>query len=71
MHLSAMDSPIENCQEISAEDIRLLEVLNIVNQLFPNFPSFLHCMPPTFRSSPSPCPHYDLFLSLPFSKAVK
>lgn len=26
MHLSAMDSPIENCQEIDADEVHLLEV---------------------------------------------
>lgn len=36
MHLTAMDSPIENCQEIDADEVHLLEVLlTIVNHLFP------------------------------------
>lgn len=46
MHLSAMDSPIENYQEIDAEEVHLLEVhLAGSCQLFP-IASSLPCPPP-------------------------
>ena len=36
MHLSAMDSPIENCEEIDADEVHLLEVLlAVVNHFIP------------------------------------
>lgn len=57
MHLSAMESPIENCQEIDADEVHLLEVhlAGSVNHFFPKSSSVL-CLTRLRHSSPPQAP---------------